>query len=290
MKKHRLIAIATLAFMTLWACGQKADNPSSASPNKTSKQEASKKTSKKVSSSKTTTEKSQTEASSSVSASNQSDESTALAADSGKTSQTTSSPQNKEATGANSSSATPSSHNGTYFSVVGKYGDEIIIVNKRHPLPASYAPGENPTALAAFQQLQADMIAQGFGISYDYSGYRSFETQAGLYQTYVNRDGQAEADRYSARAGYSEHQTGLAFDLIDSYGQLLIEPQASAWVRDHAHDYGFVVRYLPGKEHITGYMPESWHIRYIGQEAKDIYRSGLTLEEYYGVEGGEYLD
>ncbi|HFI0645779.1 TPA: LD-carboxypeptidase LdcB/DacB [Streptococcus suis] len=182
---------------------------------------------------------------------------------------------------------TSATYNGSYYSVQGKYG-QVIIANKKHPLSASYAPGENPQALAAFQQLIADMQAQGFAISNNYSGFRSYETQAGLYQSYVNQDGQAAADTYSARAGYSEHQTGLAFDLMDSGGNLLEEPTASQWLADNAHHYGFIVRYLPGKEAITGYMAESWHIRYIGQEATDIYNSGLTLEEYFGVPGGGY--
>lgn len=184
-------------------------------------------------------------------------------------------------------SATTATYNGSYYSVQGKYG-EVIIANKKHPLSPSYAPGENPQALAAFQNLIADMQAQGFAISNNYSGFRSYETQAGLYQSYVNQDGQAAADTYSARAGYSEHQTGLAFDLLDSYGNLLEEPVASQWLADNAHHYGFIVRYLPGKESSTGYMAETWHVRYIGQEATDIYNSGLTLEEYFGVPGGGY--
>lgn len=147
---------------------------------------------------------------------------------------------------------------------------------------------EDPTALAAFQTLVADMQAQGFNVSNSYSGFRSYETQTGLYNSYVSRDGQAEADRYSARPGYSEHQTGLAFDLLDSNAQLLTEASAASWLASHAHEYGFIVRYLPGKEYSTGYMPEAWHVRYIGKEAKDIYNSGLTLEEYFGVAGGDY--
>ncbi|HFH9837668.1 TPA: LD-carboxypeptidase LdcB/DacB [Streptococcus suis] len=178
-------------------------------------------------------------------------------------------------------------YNGSYYSVQGKYG-EVIIVNKKHPLASDYAPGENAIAQAAFLKIIEDMQAQGFAISYNYSGYRSYETQSDLYQSYVNRDGQANADRYSARPGYSEHQTGLAFDLMDTNGSLLTESSACQWLAQNAHLYGFIVRYLPEKESVTGYMAESWHIRYIGQEATDIYNSGLTLEEYYGVSGGDY--
>lgn len=199
----------------------------------------------------------------------------------------TSSTTGEEATSSQTELATTATYNGSYYSVQGKYG-EVIIANKKHPMSASYAPGEDPQALAAFQQLIADMQAYGFAISNNYSGFRSYETQAGLYQSYVNQDGQAAADTYSARAGYSEHQTGLAFDLLDSYGNLLEEPVASQWLADNAHHYGFIVRYLPGKESSTGYMAETWHVRYIGQEATDIYNSGLTLEEYFGVPGGGY--
>ncbi|HEM6220359.1 TPA: LD-carboxypeptidase LdcB/DacB [Streptococcus suis] len=185
------------------------------------------------------------------------------------------------------STNTNASYNGSYYSVQGKYG-EVIIANKKHPLSADYAPGEEPQALAAFQNLIADMQAKGFDVSNNYSGFRSYETQASLYQSYVDQDGQAAADTYSARPGYSEHQTGLAFDLLDSSGNLLEEPTASQWLAENAHHYGFIVRYLPGKENSTGYMAESWHVRYIGQEATDIYNSGLTLEEYFGVPGGDY--
>ena len=177
--------------------------------------------------------------------------------------------------------------NGSYYTVQGKYG-EVIIVNKKHPLSASYTPGEDPTAQAAFWQLLAAMQAVGLDVSSQYSGFRSYETQANLYNSYVARDGQANADRYSARPGYSEHQTGLAFDLMDSSGNLLQEPSVVNWLAQHAHEYGFIVRYTEGKEAITGYMTETWHIRYIGQEATDIYQSGLSLEEYFGVAGGDY--
>lgn len=186
--------------------------------------------------------------------------------------------------------ATDASYNGYYYSVQGKYGP-IIIVNKKHPLSPSYGPGEDPTAVAAFRNLMADMRAQGFAISSHYSGFRSYETQASVYNSYVAADGQANADRYSARPGHSEHQTGLAFDFMDSNtGGLLEESRASSWLAQNAHRYGFIVRYLPGKEYSTGYMAESWHVRYIGQEATDIYQSGLTLEEYLGVSGGDYAN
>ncbi|AGU82287.1 surface antigen [Streptococcus anginosus C1051] len=179
-------------------------------------------------------------------------------------------------------------YNGSYYFVQGKY-DEIAVANKKHPMAANYNPGENPTAKAAFLRLRNDMIAQGYNVGYAYSGFRSYDYQKVLYQNYVNKDGQAAADRYSARPGYSEHQTGLVFDLTDKAGNLLEDAAASTWLKNNAHRYGFVVRYQPGKEASTGYMPEAWHIRYIGKEADEIYHSGLSLEEYYGFEGGDYV-
>ena len=178
-------------------------------------------------------------------------------------------------------------YNGSYYFIQGKY-DEIVVANKKHPMAANYNPGENPTAKAAFLRLRNDMIAQGYNVGYAYSGFRSYDYQKVLYQNYVNKDGQAAADRYSARPGYSEHQTGLVFDLTDKTGNLLEDTAASNWLKNNAYRYGFVVRYQPGKEASTGYMPEAWHIRYIGKEADEVYHSGLSLEEYYGFEGGDY--
>ena len=189
----------------------------------------------------------------------------------------------------NSDSNTKVTKKGLYYSVQGKY-DEILVVNKHYPLSKDYNPGENPTAKVAFLKLIAQMQKEGYAVSNNYSGFRSYGTQAKLYQSYVNREGQAAADRYSARPGYSEHQTGLAFDVIGTDGHLVEDASAAQWLLDHAADYGFVVRYLKGKESVTGYMHEEWHLRYVGKEAKEIAASGLTLEEYYGFDGGNYLN
>ena len=189
----------------------------------------------------------------------------------------------------NSDLNTKVTNKGLYYSVQGKY-DEILVVNKHYPLSKDYNPGENPTAKAAFLKLIAQMQKEGYAVSNNYSGFRSYGTQAQLYQSYVNREGQAAADRYSARPGYSEHQTGLAFDVIGTNGHLVEDESAAQWLLDHAADYGFVVRYLKGKESVTGYMHEEWHLRYVGKEAKEIAASGLTLEEYYGFDGGDYLN
>ena len=124
-------------------------------------------------------------------------------------------------------------NNGSYYSVHGKY-DDIIIVNKKHGLSKDYNPGENPTAKAAFVRLRDDMINQGLNVGRSYSGFRSYNYQKTLYDNYVSRDGQAAADRYSARPGFSEHQTGLVFDLTDKSGNLLEDSRASQWLKDNA--------------------------------------------------------
>ena len=169
-----------------------------------------------------------------------------------------------------------------------------MIVNKKHKLPADYNPGENPNAGEKVRELIKKMQELGFSISNQYSGFRSYEYQTKLYQNYVNKDGKEAADTYSARPGYSEHQTGLAFDILNGTGGLLGEnPQdekAIEWLHSHAHEYGFIVRFQEGKEAITGYQAEAWHLRYVGDIAEKIYTSKLTLEEYFGVEGGNYDD
>ena len=169
-----------------------------------------------------------------------------------------------------------------------------MVVNKKHKLSADYNPGENPIAGEKVRELIQKMQELGFSISNQYSGFRSYEYQTQLYQNYVNKDGKEAADTYSARPGYSEHQTGLAFDVLNGAGGLLGEnPQdekAIEWLHSHAHEYGFIVRFQEGKEAITGYQAEAWHLRYVGDIAEQIYTSKLTLEEYFGVEGGNYAD
>ena len=169
-----------------------------------------------------------------------------------------------------------------------------MVVNKKHKLPADYNPGENPIAGEKVRELIKKMQELGFSISNQYSGFRSYDYQTQLYQNYVNKDGKEAADTYSARPGYSEHQTGLAFDILNGAGGLLGDnPQdekAIEWLHSHAHEYGFIVRFQEGKEAITGYQAEAWHLRYVGDIAEQIYTSKQTLEEYFGVEGGNYAD
>ncbi|KOS63336.1 M15 family metallopeptidase [Lysinibacillus agricola] len=169
------------------------------------------------------------------------------------------------------------------------YINGILLANKIYPLPSTFAPEENPEAGQALDKMLTAAKQQGFDLV-AFSGYRSFDYQTTLYNNYVNRDGQAAADRYSARPGYSEHQTGLAFDigergkdnlwLTEEFG----ETPAGQWLMKYAQDYGFILRFPKNKEDITGYMYESWHYRYVGIDiAKEIKKQNITLEEYLGV-------
>lgn len=179
-----------------------------------------------------------------------------------------------------------------------------VVSNKLRPLdPIDFAPAdlsmpegvENefaqplraPAARAAEQLIGA---AKDAGLSVRIiSAYRDYATQVALYNGYVARDGQAAADRYSARPGHSEHQTGLVIDL-DDHGECYLdgcfgETPAGLWLADHAADYGFIVRYPEGKEHITGFMPEPWHFRFVGPDlALEMRAQGVsTLEEFFGL-------
>ena len=132
--------------------------------------------------------------------------------------------------------------------------------------------------------MQADAASQGISLSI-ISGFRSYSRQSTLYNNYVNRDGKAAADTYSARAGHSEHQTGLAAD-INSLYQSFIDTPEGKWLNNNCHKYGFIIRYPKGKESITGYIYEPWHIRYVGVDiATSLYNGGnwISLEEYLGI-------
>ena len=164
------------------------------------------------------------------------------------------------------------------------YVHGILIANKSYALPKTYNPGGlTKETMDAFHELEK----AGADAGYTYtivSGFRSYEEQDTLYHNYVNRDGKAEADTYSARPGHSEHQTGLAMDLNCAGSAFHNTPEAK-WLAENCWKYGFIIRFPKGKEDKTGYMYESWHIRYVGKDwAKKIYDSGLCLEEYFNLE------
>ena len=163
------------------------------------------------------------------------------------------------------------------------YVDGVLITNKTYSLPKDYNPGDLlPECQAAFEQMKAAAAAENLNL-WNASGFRSYELQESLYTRYSNRDGKAAADRYSARPGHSEHQTGLAIDL-NTITSAFADTNEGKWVAENCHKYGFIIRYAKDKEAETGYMYEAWHIRYVGTEvAEKIYNSGLCLEEYFGI-------
>ena len=177
------------------------------------------------------------------------------------------------------------------------------LVNKQYSLPEDYTPKNLvtvnvPTVLPnpeikQMRQVAADALKEMFDaaeedgvILHARSGYRSYETQVQLFRNYASNHGEEAANKYSARAGESEHQTGLVMDITSESVNLQItsdfgETEEGQWVRDNAHTFGFIIRYPEGKSDITGYVYEPWHLRYLGEElATNVYESGLTYEEY----------
>ncbi len=168
------------------------------------------------------------------------------------------------------------------------YVDGILIANKTYALPSDFNPGVSDEAYDALTEMEIAAAEDGISL-FIVSGFRSYDDQDVIYNRYVSQDGKAEADRYSARPGHSEHQTGYAFDL-NSLEEYFADTPEGIWLAENCHKYGFIIRYPKGKEHITGYMYEPWHVRYLGVDiATSVYESGLTLEEYLGITS-EYQD
>lgn len=164
------------------------------------------------------------------------------------------------------------------------YIDGILIANKSYGLPVNYNPnGLTAETQQAFNEMASDASKDGLCLCV-YSGFRSYIYQQQIYNNYVSLYGQATADTFSARAGHSEHQTGLAIDVNCADDSFDGTPEA-LWLAENSWKYGFIIRYPKGKQDITGYKYEPWHVRYLGKEtAEKVYRSGLTLEEYLGID------
>ncbi len=164
------------------------------------------------------------------------------------------------------------------------YVGGILIANKTYTLPDTYNPGGlTDECSAAFRNMRSAAAQDGISL-FIVSGFRSYSTQTSLYWGYVARRGMELADTFSARPGHSEHQTGLAMDL-NSISDYFGETAEGRWLAEHAHEYGFILRYPKGKSDITGYKYEPWHFRYIGEDmAKEVFESGLTLEEFLGID------
>ncbi|MBR0485743.1 MAG: D-alanyl-D-alanine carboxypeptidase family protein [Oscillospiraceae bacterium] len=162
------------------------------------------------------------------------------------------------------------------------YVDDILIANKSISLPEDYDPGMLPETAEAFKKLQEAAAELGLNI-YQGSGYRSYQYQITCYNSLVAAYGEEYANHISAKPGHSEHQTGYTVD-CNTINETFINTPEGQWLDKHCHEYGFIIRYPEGKEDITGYDYECWHIRYVGVEvATEIYEQGLTLEEYLDV-------
>ena len=178
-----------------------------------------------------------------------------------------------------------------------------ILVNKNSALPSDYEPSDltrpdvkyapgvaesrkqmRPAAARALEELFKAAADDGIELL-AISGYRSYWTQNDLYNRRLKQTSLEHVSIYVAKPGQSEHQTGLAMDLgCEGYTDLterFAETPAYAWLSEHAHEYGFIIRYPKDGTDETGYAYEPWHIRYLGDLAEDVYKSGLTLEAWY---------
>lgn len=179
-----------------------------------------------------------------------------------------------------------------------------VVVNKTHPVSVpDFRPDlaivrgyqvATPVAVPLTRLLDAgDRRGLGLKIA---SAFRSYAYQERVHAATVASRGEAEADRRSARAGHSEHQTGLAVDLVTpsdpscDFEACFAQTPAGRWLAHRAWRLGFVVRYQPATTAVTGYQPEPWHLRYVGRPlAVELHRTGVaTLEEFFGVPGGDY--
>jgi D-alanyl-D-alanine carboxypeptidase len=188
--------------------------------------------------------------------------------------------------------------------VVANPQDVAVLVNKTYRLPDNFRPDDlvepnvpfifkeksekrllRKEAARALEALFAAARKDGIHLA-GVSGFRSYSTQKGLFEHYVKTRGEAEARRFSAMPGHSEHQTGLAMDVSGSDGRCaaqdcFADTKEAKWLADHAHEYGFIIRYPKGKEAVTGYKYEPWHLRYVGKElARTLVTQNLTLDEY----------
>ncbi|MEU2349700.1 M15 family metallopeptidase [Modestobacter sp. NPDC049651] len=178
-----------------------------------------------------------------------------------------------------------------------------VVVNKQHPLqPLDFAPAQLATvggkqvSAQAAPDLQAMIdaaAAEGLRVTVS-SGYRSYAYQVGVHDEAVSRQGWEYAESVSARAGYSEHQTGFAVDLgsAGSPGCDLSScfggTPEGRWLAAHAAEFGFLLRYTAAGSAVTGYSPEAWHFRWVGRDltAELVRRGVITLEEFFGISGG----
>lgn len=182
----------------------------------------------------------------------------------------------------------------------------LRLVNAAHPLPEDFTAPEltqlrnrqaiDKRAYPALQQMMDDARAAGLQ-PLICSSYRTRATQERLFQNKIDRlvkqgysreEAESLAAEWVARPGTSEHEAGLAVDIVDKNYQMLDERQAQTpvqqWLMAHCADYGFILRYPTDKSDLTGIGYEPWHYRYVGEEAaKEIMEQGICLEEYLGA-------
>lgn len=182
--------------------------------------------------------------------------------------------------------------------------DLLVLVNKYNHLPKNYKPSDlayldgaygNKVPMRSiikepFLELQAAAKKELNINLMPTTAFRDESFQRTLYTNYVNKEGVAKADTYSARPSYSEHQTGLSIDLKNTaLSNVRLSDENYEWLHNNAYKYGFIIRFPKDKENITLYQFENWHIRYVGKEAaKIIYENNLTLEEYIDLYVTEY--
>lgn len=183
-----------------------------------------------------------------------------------------------------------------------------VVVNKQRKLPDGYIPPDltipevpfyfdedlpkkqlREEAAKMLEEMFASAKKEGIEIVAA-SGYRSYERQKKIYEGYVAEYGEEKANTFSAKPGTSEHQTGLAMDVTSAkmsfqLDQSFRQTEEGEWLANHAHEYGFVIRYPKGKDDITGYTYEPWHLRYVGKDiATEIHSQSSTLEEFFGFQ------
>ena len=184
-----------------------------------------------------------------------------------------------------------------YTHLVSKFSVDML-VNKHHNLDESFVPEDLTTiskdytdeddlqcsriALNAFAEMFRAAEAGGYSIKIN-SAYRSYQDQEELTQFYFNAYGQEYVNKYVAKPGFSEHQTGLAFDIGSRNTATFANSKEYVWMKDNAYKYGFIMRFDERYEDLTGFRKEPWHYRYVGKEiAKYIYEhNNMSLEEYY---------
>lgn len=169
-----------------------------------------------------------------------------------------------------------------YYSLSKDFSNDLVTLDKEYTRVAGAQL--NREAYEAFKKLSDAAKEENLTIL-SQSAYRSYSTQLAIYNDYVSEDGQEWTDRWSARPGYSEHQTGLALDVLNKTNKSLGDfenTEEFSWMKENSYKYGFILRYKEETTMQTGYGYEPWHYRYVGIEAaKVIYDNNITFDEYY---------